>query len=134
MSYAQASDVEADLGRPASSATETAQWELWLDRVERSIERVFRRNGLVLDDQVALDDPTADDVVDVEVAAVVRKIQNPVWGRTSSTRTIDDASITDRSFEGGGSDSNPLDLTGDEISGLLPAGRKKARAFSILPS
>lgn len=129
MSYAQASDVEVELGRPASSETETAQWEAWLDRVERSIERGFRRSGLVLDDQIALDDPTAQDVMDVEVAVVIRKIQAPDWGVTSTTRTIDDASITDR--REGGTVGDPLDLNNDDWTSLLPGS--DSGAFSTRP-
>jgi len=129
VSYAQASDVEVELGRPASSATETAQWEAWLSRVERSIERAFRRSELVFEDQVALDDPTVGDIVDVEVAAVIRKIQNPQWGVTSTTRSIDDASITDRREGGDGGD--PLDLTDYEWNALLPGS--ESEAFSTRP-
>ncbi len=128
MAYAQTSDVEAELGRPPSS-TETAQWDAWLDRVERSIERAFRRAGLVLADQLALDDPTMADIVDVEVAAVIRKIRNPMWGRTSSTRTIDDAQITDRAE--GDPTADPLALTVDDLNALLPNG--DAEAFSTRP-
>jgi hypothetical protein len=132
MSYAATSDVVAALGRPSASTAETTQWETWLDRVERAIIRAFRRAGLDLDEQIALDEPTVQDVVDVEVAAVIRKIQNPTWGVTSTTRSIDDASVTNRR-EGGG-DSDPLELTDGELTALLPAGRTKARAFSILPN
>lgn len=130
MSYAQASDVEVELGRSATSVAETSQWEAWLDRVERSIERSFRRSGLVLADAIADGDPTVSDVVDVEVAAVVRKIQNPQWGLTSVTRAIDDASITTRS-EGGDSD-DPLALTESEWFALLPGGSYSG-AFSTQP-
>lgn len=129
MSYAQASDVERELGRPASSAAETDQWQAWLDRVERTIERGFRRASLVFDDQVALGDPTSQDVVDVEVAVVIRKIQAPEWGVTSTTRTIDDAQITNR--REGGQLADPLDLTGDDWSALLPGG--DSGAFSTRP-
>lgn len=132
MAYAQVPDIEAPLGRPARSNDEIAQWEAWLDRVERSIERAFRRAGLDFEDQVDAENPTIDDVVDVEVAAVIRKIQNPVWGLTSTTRSIDDASVTER--REGRDASDPLDLTNDEIDLLIPTGRKKVRAFSILPS
>lgn len=127
MSYANTSDVELELGRPASSSAESAQWQAWLDRVERAIERGFRRSGLVLADQMALGDPTIDDIVDVEVAAVIRRIYAPAPGRTSTTRSVDDASITDR-FEG---DTYGLDLTDDEWTSLLPGS--DAQAFSTRP-
>lgn len=130
MSYALASDVEIELGRPASSAEETAQWEAWLDRVERAIERAFRRAGLVLADEVTAGDPTQQDVIDVEVAAVVRKIQNPQWGLTSVTRSIDDASVTTRSD--GADLGDPLSLTESEWFSLLP-GSSYTGAFSTRP-
>jgi hypothetical protein len=131
MSYADPSDVAVELGRPADSVTEaeSAQWQVWLDRVERAIARGFRRAGLVLADQVALNDPAEDDVMDVEIAAVVRRIE---WaqreGRTSTTRSVDDASVTDR-WE---SDSEGLVLTSDEWDALLPTTRSDA--FSTRPS
>jgi hypothetical protein len=130
MSYASAADVAAELGRPASSTAESTQWEAWLDRVERAIERGFRQSGLVLVDQIALDEPTVFDVVDVEVGAVIRKIQNPSWGVTSTTRTIDDASVTDRR-EGGDASVDPLALTGDDWAALLPG--TDSAAFSTRP-
>jgi hypothetical protein len=130
MSYATPADVEVELGRPASSATETAQWEAWLDRVERAIVRRFTQATLVLADQIALDDPTLQDVVDVEVAAVIRKIQNPQWGLTSVTRSVDDASVTERNENGQSGD--PLLLTDDEWFALLP-GYSYSGAFSTRP-
>lgn len=129
MSYASTSDVAAALGRPSASAAEDTQWQWWLDAVERSIERAFRRGELVLADQIALDDPTVFDVVDVEVAAVVRKIQNPTWGITSVTRSVDDASITTRNENGQAAD--PLFLTDDEWNTLLPGSN--SGAFSTRP-
>lgn len=132
MSYADPSDVAVELGRPVSSVTGTdvAQWQAWLDRVERSIERTFRRAGLTFSAQVSLGDPSADEVRDVEVAAVVRKVQNPTWGVTSTTRSIDDASVTSRR-EGAGVDADPLDLLADEWSSLLPGS--DSPAFSTRP-
>jgi hypothetical protein len=130
MSYAATSDVAAALGRPAASEDEDAQWQAWLDRVERSIERAFRRQELTLEDQLALDDPTVLDVTDVEVAAVVRKIQNPVWGVTSTTRSVDDAAVTTRR-EGADGSADPLALTLDEWSALLPGSENTA--FSTRP-
>lgn len=132
MTFADPSDVARELrGSTSFEPTEAAQWQAWLDRVERSIERAFRRRGLDLHEQVALGEPTEGDVADVEVAAVIRKIQNPLWGRTSRTtsRQVDDSSIseTDRSESLG----NPLDLLNEELAGLLPAD--DARAFSITP-
>jgi hypothetical protein len=128
MTYATATNVAVELGRPASSADETAQWEAWLARVERTIERRFTRAGLVLADQVALDDPTAEDVADAEVAAVIRKITNPL-GLTSVTRTIDDGTVTTR--REGAEDADGLALTAEEWDILLPS--TSAAAFSTRP-
>lgn len=116
--YATPTDVVTELGRPAYSSAETAQWDAWLDRVERAVARRFSRAGLVLADQVAAGDPTADDVRDVMVAAVLRKIANPN-GTTSVTRTIDDASVTTRRERD--DDRDPLTLTPEEMETLLPA-------------
>lgn len=132
MSYANTSDVVAELGRPAASDAESTQWEAWLERVERSIRRRFIRSGYDLDAQVDVDAPTADDVVDAEVAAVIRKIQNPNWGETSYTQSIDDASVTRRREGGDGGD--PLALTDAEWGALLPVAPKRSSVFSVMPS
>jgi hypothetical protein len=129
MSYASTDDVAAALGRPSSSEAETAQWQWWLDVVERSIERAFRRGELDFEDQLDLNDPSIPDVIDVEVAAVVRKIQNPTWGVTSITRAVDDASVTTRNERGDTGD--PLFLTDDEWNTLLPGSQ--SGAFSTRP-
>ena len=134
MTYAIPADVEVVLGRVAESSAETAQWQAWLDTVERAITRAFRRAGLDLATQIAAGDPTADDVKDVEVSVVVRKIQNPTWGLTSKTEShqIDDgsASITTRN-DGPGAYIDPLALTVDDLAALLPSG--SGGAFSIRP-
>lgn len=132
MAYATDSDVAVELGRPASSNAEGDQWTAWLARVERAIARGFRRAGLSLDTQVGLGEPTAEDVRDVEVAAVIRKIQNPTWGESSYTRSVDDVSVTTRREGGDGGD--PLALFDDEWTSLLPASPNRARVFSVLPS
>lgn len=127
MSYATVSDIEVELGRTVSSPSETAQWLAWIDRVERTIVRRFVRAGLVLADQVALNDPSADDVKDVEVAAVIRKITNPT-GLTSVTRNLDDGAVTTRRE---GVDDTGLDLTDAEWDVLLPFG--ESAVFSTRP-
>lgn len=130
MAYATASDVEIELGRSATSTAETAQWEAWLERVERAIRRRFTREGYDLDEQVALDAPTENDVIDVEVARVVDKANNPV-GYTSTTRSVDDASITTR--REGVESSNGLTITDAEWASLLPVAPSRPKAFSIMP-
>lgn len=129
MSYATSNDVARELrGSTSLSSEEGVQWQAWIDRVEREIERRFRRVGLDLADQVALGDPLLVDVIDVEVAAAIRKIDNP-RGLTSSTRSIDDASITDRWDHQDAAD--PLALTDAEWAMLLP--QVSSGAFSTRP-
>lgn len=134
--FATTEDVATELGRPASSEAEEAQWQAWLDRVERAIRRGFARAGFDLDTQVEADNPTAQEVADVQVAAVVRKAQNPIWGRTSvsKTRSVDDASFTDTDrTEGLRNGADALDLLDSEWSRLLPQ-TTRARVFSVMPS
>lgn len=131
MTYATPTDVAQELrGSTSVTTEESVQWQAWLDRVERSIAAAFRRSGLALEDQIALDTPTAEEVADVEVAAVIRKIQNPTWGRTSQTRSLDDGSITYRN-EGAGANVDPLALLPTELGGLLPSS--SVGAFSVRP-
>ncbi len=136
MSYATPDDVAQELGRPTSSVTpeQQAQWQRWLDRVERDIAKGFRRAGLDLAAAVVAGDPTSEEVADVEVAAVVRKVQNPTWGRTSVTRQVDDGSVTYRNESGLKVD--PLDLLEDDIADLLPDGVEadNAGAYSVRPT
>lgn len=129
MTYATTLDVAVELGRPASSEQETAQWDAWLGRVERSIARRFTQASLVLADQVALNAPSVDDLRDVEVAAVLRKIANPS-NFTSVTRSIDDATLTTRR-EGPAVNGDPLALTDDEWSTLLPTTAAASGAFTV---
>ncbi len=130
MAYATASDVEVELGRPAASVAESAQWEAWLDRVERAIVRRFTREGYVLDDQIAAGAPTEQDLIDVEVARVVDKVNNPA-GYTSVTRSVDDASVTTR--REGVESSDGLSLTKADWASLLPVVANRAKAFSLMP-
>lgn len=131
MSYASPTDVEVELGRLASSASETDQWQAWLDRVERAIERRFVAAGTTLAAAILTGTPTAQDVADVEVVAVIRKIQAPLWGITSVTRSLDDASVTTRN-ESGNAGGDPLELTAEEWFSLLP-GYSDSGAFSTRP-
>lgn len=132
--YATPSDVEVELGRSAASPAELDQWQLWLDRVERRIRRQFVRAGLNLETQLGFSKPSLAELVDVETAAVVRKIQNPLWGETSITRSVDDASVTSRR-DGGGAERDPLELLDSEWFSLLPNIRpSRARIYSVLPS
>lgn len=140
MTYATPSDVAEDLrGSTSYSDAEGVQWQRWLDRVERNIRRGFKSHGFDLDTQVAADDPTAAEVVDAEVAAVVRKhwqmrAANEVVPGTSRTVSIDDGSITNRNDSRTNVDYDPLGLTDAEWTALLPRKPKRARAFSVMPS
>lgn len=126
MTYASVSDVEVELGRTATSA-EVPQWTAWLERVERSIVRRFVRAGLVLADQVVLNDPSADDIKDVEVSAVIRKVTNPN-GLTSVSRSLDDGVLTTRRE---GVEDTGLSVTDAEWDLLLPHG--ESAVFSTRP-
>lgn len=131
MTYAIPDDVAVQLGRPIDSvtATERAQWQAWLDKVERSIRRAFKKAGFELDEQINAGEVSPADVGDVEVAAVIRKIDNPKWGETSYTKSVDDASVTTRR-EGAG-ESDPLALLDVELGDLIP--RRQSGAFSTRP-
>ena len=140
MTYAIPDDVAVDLrGSAEHTDIEATQWQAWLDRVERQIRRRFKQLGHDLDTQIANGDPEIDDLVDVEVEAVVRKVRSTeaagqMAPGTSRTLTIDDGSITDRNDGRVDSDYNALDLTEAEWDRLLPAGRRgRARVFSVMP-
>lgn len=118
MAYATPEDVAKELrGSTSVSDVEAVQWQTWLDRVRRSIERGFTRAGLNLDDQINLGTPTEADVNDVMISAVLRKIANPKWGESSTTVTIDDGQLT-RRYEGATGD--PLVLLAEDWTALLP--------------
>jgi len=127
MSYATITNVTERLGRPISDPLEVAQVNAWLTDIEDRIVARFLRSGLVLADQIALGDPTLATVVRVESDVVIRRIYQPQPGRTSVTRSVDDASVTDR-WEGQTADAG---LTVSEWSDLLP--RVSSGAFSTRP-
>lgn len=125
MTYASVADVAAELGRPVPTDEPTvAQWERWLNRVENQIlDRIPD-----LHERVAAGKPTAELVADVEASAVARKALNPE-GLRSTTRSIDDASVTktiDQTRSTG-----ELELTDGEWALLLP--RPSRGAFTIRP-
>lgn len=132
MTYATIAQVATELGRTVESVStvESAQWQQWLDQVERDISARFRRLGMDLAEQVTLGDPDAETVADVEVAVVARKVRNPE-GTTSTTVSIDDGSVTKRREGAKIDDLGFLRLTSDEWDRLLPAGR--ADAWSTRP-
>lgn len=127
--YATPQDVALEYrGSTSVSSAENFQWQSWIDRVDRSIVRRFRRAGFDLEQQVSLDNPSAGDVRDAIVAAVIRKISNPN-GDTSTTVTVDDGSVTRRK-EGAGTVAG-LELTDAEWDDLLPNATPDA--FSTRP-
>lgn len=132
MTYATIEQVATELGRTVDSVStsESAQWQQWLDQVERTIAARFRRLGMKLSSQVDSDDPGAEAVADVEVAVVARKVRNPE-GTTSTTVSIDDGSVTKRREGAKIDDLGYLRLTDYEWDLLLPAGR--ADAWSTRP-
>ena len=140
MTYATPSDVAEELrGSTTVSDVETVQWQKWLDRIERDIRRGFKRSGYDLDTQVLAEDPTEAEVIDVEVAAVIRKYWQTkaameIAPGTSRTVSIDDGSITNRNDSRASLDYDALALTDPEWTSLLPAKPKRARAFSVMPS
>lgn len=127
MTYATVDDVSKRLGRPISDLAEIDQVTAWLEDVESIIVERFARAGLVLSEQIALNNPSLAAVVRVESDAVIRRIYQPLPGRTSTTRSVDDASVTDR-WEGSGTYDW---LTDGEWSDLLPS--VTAGAFSTRP-
>lgn len=135
MVYAAPIDVaKAYRGTTTFSSTEDVQWTVWIEIVEGNVARAFRRAGLDLDTQVAAGDPTAEDVKNVVVSAVIRKIQNPRWGETSRTvsHAIDDGSGSETSrSEGPGAYGDPLGLLDSDIDALIPTA--DTGSFSVRP-
>ena len=125
--YAQLNDVSKRLGRPITDANEIAQVEAWLTDVEAIIAGRFTRSGLILADQVALDNPSVATLIRVEAATVIRKMSNPT-GLTSVTRSVDDASVTERRD---GATASDLGLLNEEWEQLLPDST--SGAFSTRP-
>lgn len=120
MTYATPADVAKELGRSTPTGTELAQWQVWLDRVERNIVRAFAAAGLTLADEVTDGRVLAADLKDVEVVRVAARITLGLpGGLTSTTVTVDDASVTNRR-DGGGPDYDPLALTPADLDALLP--------------
>lgn len=133
MTYATPTDVAAELrGSTNVTDAEQIQWQRWLDRVERAIDARFARIGLNLATQVSVGNPTGDVVADVEVAAVVRRINSPTMAvGASRTVTVDDGSVTTRNDLRPSDGYDPLALTDSELELLLPASQPEA--FSTRP-
>lgn len=131
MTYATVIDVAEELGRPAPDGPVATQWNAWIARVERAIARAFRQAGLSLEDQVSSGAVLTRDVADVVAVRVAARVlvgDDPAV--TSSTVSVDDASVTTRR-EGGGQ-ADPLALTDADLAALLPAGGLNG-AFSTRP-
>jgi len=125
MTYANTSDVAAELGRPIPTDPNViAQWNRWLTRIENQI--LARVPDLA--DRVAAGTLTAGLIADIEASAVARKALNPE-GVRQMTRAIDDGSVTktiDQTRSAG-----ELELTDDDWLLLLP--RRSRGAFTIRP-
>ena len=128
MAYATITDVSTRLGPPISDLLEIAQVTAWISDVEAAIAARFLRAGLVLADRVTAGAPSTGTLIRVEAEAVIRRIFQPLPGRTSTTRSVDDASVTDR-WEGQTADGW---LTMDDWGDLLPVGTAGG-AFSTRP-
>ena len=103
--------------------------------MERAIRRRFTREGFDLDVQVALDLPTEQEVIDVEVARVVDKVNNPTSSTsTTTTRSVDDASISNTTRREGVDTGEALTITDAEWASLLPVTPRRSKVFSVLPS
>jgi hypothetical protein len=90
------------------------------------LRRHFTRLGVDLEAEVATDSDLSDDVVRVEVAAVLRVMKNPDGKRSES---IDDYTWTlDQAVSAG-----LLYFTTDELDGLLPGSAIRGRAFMVDP-
>ena len=127
MAYAVLNDVAVRLGRPIIKAEEIAQVGAWLTDIESVIVARFTRAGLILAAQVALDNPSIATLIRVEAATVIRKMSNPT-GLTSVTRSVDDASVTERRD---GATASGLGLLDEEWEQLLPDST--SGAFSTRP-
>lgn len=127
MSYAVVSDVAVRLGRPITDPLEVGQVNAWIGDVEAEISAGFARSGLNLGTQVSLGDPSLATVVRIESDVVIRRIYRPQPGRTSTSRTVDDGTVTDR-WEASSYDDG---LTAAEWELLLPT--VSTGAFSTRP-
>lgn len=120
MSYAQASDVAARLGRALSTA-ETA----WVPSLLDDVEAMITARIPDLADQIGATPPTVDQatVIRVEAWAVVRFLKNPDGKLQES---IDDYSFTrDRAVSAG-----ILGITDEEWDQILPSAGTSS-AFTI---
>lgn len=111
--------IAAELGRTAPLANDPthSQWDRWIDRARRAIERRAETLGV---DPDALDQDTIDDVV---TYAVVRRIARPVDGAESSTDQVgvDDGSWQHtRRYPTGFGDVQILDEWWDQLGLALP--------------
>ncbi|MEO6158699.1 MAG: hypothetical protein ABIQ39_13855 [Ilumatobacteraceae bacterium] len=112
--------VAVELARPTPVPPASDQWQGWIDRAYRLIEK---RVGAVA--YAALDPFTLDDVVVTAVAEHVR-----AWRDTSATRytvAVDDGTVS-RSYE---TAAGPLTISDDLWALLL--GVSSSQSFTIGP-
>ena len=101
-------DIAVELGRPTppDGSDQRLQWQSWIDQSLRAIARRARRLGTTIDALVP------DDVDDVVLWAVVRRITRPVDGAESTTDQlqVDDGSVNQtRRYPTGHGDIHILD-------------------------
>lgn len=131
MTYASINDVADELGRPVPDGPVATQWGDWIRRVERGIARAFRAAGLNLEEQVSAGQVSLDDLADViRVRVAARVLIGDDIVSTSSTVSVDDASVTTR--RDGVEQTDPLSLTESDLAALLPVGGGRG-AFSTRP-
>lgn len=81
-------DIAVELGRatPGVSTPEYAQWQSWIDRAYRAIERRRERLGA--------DEPPTETVDDVVTLAVARKVLNPRGAESITEQVgVDDGNV-----------------------------------------
>ena len=81
-------DIAVELGRPTPVVEPTlSQWQSWIDRAYRDIERRAERLGV---DYATIDPQLVDDVVLLAVAAHARRPDD----MTQVTTSVDDGSVS----------------------------------------
>lgn len=118
--FATTTDISTRLGRPYASADEQLQVQAWIDDLEALI--LERIPGIITG--ITDGAPSAQTVMAVVCAAVIRKINNPT-GKLQER--IDDYSYGLTAVAA----SAELDLTPEEWARLTPAA--PSGAFSIRP-
>lgn len=86
-------DIAVELGRTAPVSPTLEQWQSWIDRTYRAIQRRAERLGV---DYLTIDPDAVDDVVLLAVVAHARRPDDA----TQVTKAVDDGSVT-RTYKSG---------------------------------